>query len=198
MMFSGVTLANVIGVPLGTALGQFAGWRATFWAVAAIGILAAAGLAIFLPANIDTQRTSFTREFGALKNRSLLLALGVSVLAAASFFAVLTYIAPILQDVAGLSPHGVTLGLLVLGVGFTIGSMLGGKLADWRLIPSVNVLFLLVAIVQTFFAVTMHSPVASIGAAFVWGVVAFASSRRCRCWLSLVAAKRRISRLRRI
>jgi DHA1 family inner membrane transport protein len=174
MMFSGVTLANVVGVPLGTALGQFAGWRATFWAVTAIGILAAGGLAMFLPANIDTQRTSFASEFGALKDRSLLLALGVSVLAAASFFSVLTYIAPILQNVSGLSPHSVTLGLLLLGVGFTVGSVLGGKLADWRLVPSVNVLFLLVAGVQTFFAMTMHSPVASICAAFVWGVVAFA------------------------
>ncbi|MFC0397982.1 MFS transporter [Paraburkholderia rhizosphaerae] len=174
MMFSGITLANVAGVPLGTALGQFAGWRATFWAVTAIGILAALGLALFLPSRLDQQQTSFTREFAALKNRSLLLALGVSVLAAASFFSVLTYIAPILQSEAGLSTHGVTLGLLLLGVAFTVGSVLGGKLADWRLVPSVNVLFLLVAVVQTVFALTMHSAVASMCAAFVWGVVAFA------------------------
>jgi len=174
LMFTGLTLANVLGVPLGTALGQFAGWRATFWAVSGIGVAAAAALAICLPASIEMQKTNFVREFSVLKNPQVLMALGVSVFTSASLFSVFTYITPILEGVTGLTPHGVTLVLLLFGLGLTAGSTLGGKLADWRLMPSLLVLLVLVALVQTAFAAVMHSAVASIVAVFVWGVVAFA------------------------
>ncbi|MEX3825366.1 MFS transporter, partial [Paraburkholderia sp. BR14262] len=90
LMFTGLTLANVLGVPLGTALGQIAGWRTTFWAVTAIGILAAAALQVCLPAKIEMQKASLVHEFGVLKNPQVLMVLGMSVLASASLFAVFT------------------------------------------------------------------------------------------------------------
>src|SRR4051812_17150404 len=83
LMFAGLTLANVLGVPLGTALGQAAGWRVAFWAVTGIGIAAAAALAVCLPAKIEMQKASLVREFGVLKNPQVLMVLGISVLASA-------------------------------------------------------------------------------------------------------------------
>jgi MFS transporter, DHA1 family, inner membrane transport protein len=105
LMFTGLTLANVLGVPLGTALGQAVGWRATFWAVTGIGVLAAGALAVCLPAKIEMQKASLVREFSVLKNPQVLMVLGISVLASASLFSTFTYITPILEDVTGFTPH---------------------------------------------------------------------------------------------
>src|SRR5258706_4217170 len=117
LMFTGLTLANVLGVPLGTALGQAAGWRATFWVVTLIGLAAAGALAVCLPKHIEMRESSILREFNVLKNPQVLMVLGISVLASARLFSVFTYITPILADVNGLLPHAVTLVLLLFGLG---------------------------------------------------------------------------------
>ncbi|MCP3726262.1 MFS transporter [Paraburkholderia sp. CNPSo 3272] len=174
LMFTGLTLANVLGVPLGTALGQIAGWRTTFWAVTAIGILAAAALQVCLPAKIEMQKASLVHEFGVLKNPQVLMVLGMSVLASASLFAVFTYITPILEDVTGFSPHEVTFVLLLFGLGLTVGSTLGGKLADWKLMRSLLTFLAMIAVVLAAFSLTMHNPIAAMATIFVWGILAFA------------------------
>ncbi|MCX5539887.1 MFS transporter [Paraburkholderia sp. CNPSo 3076] len=174
LMFTGLTLANVLGVPLGTALGQIAGWRTTFWAVTAIGILAAAALQVCLPAKIEMQKASLVHEFGVLKNPQVLMVLGMSVLASASLFAVFTYITPILEDVTGFSPHEVTFVLLLFGLGLTVGSTLGGKLADWKLMRSLLTFLAMIAVVLGVFSLTMHDPIAAMATIFVWGILAFA------------------------
>ena len=174
LMFTGLTLANVLGVPLGTALGQAAGWRATFWVVTLIGLLAAAALQVCLPKHIEMRETSILREFDVLKNPQVLMVLGISVLASASLFSVFTYITPILEDVTGFSPHAVTLVLLLFGLGLTVGSTLGGKLADWRLMPSLIAFLLALGVVLTVFAGTMHLAIPAMVTIFVWGVLAFA------------------------
>ncbi|WP_322030697.1 MFS transporter [Paraburkholderia sp. J76] len=174
LMFTGLTLANVLGVPLGTALGQIAGWRTTFWAVTAIGILAAAALQVCLPAKIEMQKASLVHEFGVLKNPQVLMVLGMSVLASASLFAVFTYITPILEDVTGFSPHEVTFVLLLFGLGLTVGSTLGGKLADWKLMRSLLTFLAMIAVVLAVFSATMHDPIAAMATIFVWGILAFA------------------------
>jgi DHA1 family inner membrane transport protein len=174
LMFTGLTLANVLGVPLGTALGQVAGWRATFWAVTGIGVLAAGALAAFLPANIEMQKASLVREFAVLKNPQVLAVLGASALASASLFSVFTYITPILEDVTGFTPHAVTLVLLLFGLGLTVGSTLGGRLADWRLMRSLLAFLLAIGVILAVFAATMHRPVAAMATIFVWGILAFA------------------------
>jgi DHA1 family inner membrane transport protein len=174
LMFTGLTLANVLGVPLGTALGQAVGWRATFWAVTGIGVLAAAALAICLPTKIEMQKASLIHEFSVLKNPQVLMVMGISVLASASLFAVFTYITPILEDVTGFTPHNVTLVLLLFGLGLTVGSTLGGKLADWRLMPSLIAFLLALGVVLTVFAGTMHLAIPAMVTIFVWGVLAFA------------------------
>ncbi|MGS0743135.1 MFS transporter [Glaciimonas sp. GG7] len=174
LMFAGLTLANVLGVPFGTALGQLLGWRSTFWAVTVIGVLAVIALAMWLPKQIVMQKTSLLQEFRVLADRQVLMVLAISALASASLFSVFTYITPILEDVTGLTPHAVTLVLLIFGVGLTVGSALGGKLADWRLLPSLIAFLIALAIVLTIFSVTMHTPVAAAVTIFVWGVLAFA------------------------
>ena len=174
LMFTGLTLANVLGVPLGTALGQLAGWRATFWAVTGIGVAAAAALAAFLPANLDMKKASLMREFGVLRNPQVLAVLGASALASASLFSVFTYITPILEDVTGFTPHAVTLVLLLFGLGLTVGGTLGGRLADWRLMRSLLGFLLAIGVILAVFAATMHHPVAAMATIFVWGVLAFA------------------------
>ncbi len=174
LMFTGLTLANVLGVPLGTALGQAFGWRSTFWAVTGIGVLAAAALAVCLPKQLEMPSTSITREFSVLKNPQVLMVLGISVLASASLFSVFTYITPILEDVTGFTPHQVTLVLLLFGVGLTIGGTAGGKLADWRRMPSLLATLALIGVVLALFSATMREPNAALATIFVWGVLAFA------------------------
>ncbi len=174
LMFTGLTLANVLGVPLGTALGQIAGWRATFWAVTGIGVLAALALWICLPARIEMQKASLVHEFAVLKEPQVLMVLGISVLASTSLFAVFTYITPILEDVTGFSPHEVTFVLLVFGLGLTVGGTLGGKLADWKLMRSLLGFLGAIGIVLAVFAATMHDEIAATATLFVWGILAFA------------------------
>ncbi|AMP07728.1 sugar (and other) transporter family protein [Collimonas pratensis] len=174
LMFAGLTLANVLGVPFGTALGQQLGWRSTFWAVTVIGVLAAIALALWLPKKIEMQKTSLLQEFAVLKDRQVVMVLAISALASASLFSVFTYITPILEDVTGLTPHAVTLVLLVFGLGLTVGSALGGKLADWRLLPSLIGFLLALALVLTVFTLTMRTPLPAVVTIFVWGVLAFA------------------------
>jgi DHA1 family inner membrane transport protein len=174
LMFAGLTLANVLGVPFGTALGQQLGWRSTFWAVTVIGVLAAIALALWLPKKIEMQKTSLLQEFAVLKDKQVLMVLAISALASASLFSVFTYITPILEDVTGLTPHAVTLVLLVFGLGLTVGSALGGKLADWRLMQSLIGFLVALAVVLTVFTLTMRTPLPAVITIFIWGVLAFA------------------------
>lgn len=174
LMFAGLTVANVLGVPLGTALGQFAGWRATFWAVVGIGLVALAAIAIWLPANLRMPQGSIASEFRVLGEKQVLLAMLISVLASASLFTVFTYITPILESVTGVSPHGVTMVLLLFGVGLTAGNLIGGRLADWKLMPMLIGVLLLLVLVVAGFSYTSRMLVPAVITIFVWGVLAFA------------------------
>ena len=125
IMFSGLTLANVLGVPAGTALGQAEGWRATFWCVAAISAAAAAAIAWALPRLLRPADSGLLAEFRVLRKPQVILAMLMSLLGSASLFSVFTYITPMLEHVTRLSPHTVTWLLLLFGVGITAGNLLG-------------------------------------------------------------------------
>lgn len=174
LMFAGLTLANVLGVPLGTALGQALGWRSTFWAVVIIGIAAVSAIAIWLPRDIPHSAGNIIREFAVLKRPQVLLTMMMSVLASASLFSVFTYIAPLLRDVTGLAPHTVTYVLLLFGVGITIGNLLGGRLADWRLMPSLMAIFVGLAAVLVVFVFASPFAALTVATVFVWGIMVFA------------------------
>ena len=174
LMFTGLTLANVLGVPLGTALGQYAGWRSTFWAVAVIGVIAVIAQMVWLPKEIPMEKGNLVTEFRVLGKPNVLLALAMSVLASTSLFSVFTYIAPILRDVTGVTPHGVTIMLLLFGLGLTGGSMLGGRLADSRLLPALLGMSIAVVLIVALFSQTSHSVIPAAITLLLWGVVAFA------------------------
>jgi DHA1 family inner membrane transport protein len=174
LMFTGLTVANVLGVPFGTALGQAFGWRATFWAVVAIGAAAAVALHAWLPRGIAAPRTSFLQEARSLRRTQVLLAMVISVLASASLFSVFTYIAPILENVTRESPRQVTWALVVFGAGLTLGNLVGGRLGDWRLMPSVIGIFMLLIPVLAGFTFTEHASWLALPTLFVWGGLTFA------------------------
>jgi MFS transporter, DHA1 family, inner membrane transport protein len=173
-MFAGLTLANVLGVPFGTALGEALGRRDTFWAVVAIGFVAAFALYAWLPRNIPTPRMKLIQEARSIGNTQVILAMLISVLASGSLFGVFTYITPILEKVTRLSPHDVTLMLLLFGIGLTIGNFLGGRLGDWKLMPSVIGILTALIPVLLLFTVTSSSAVLSAVTVFWWGLLAFA------------------------
>jgi DHA1 family inner membrane transport protein len=174
LMFTGLTLANVLGVPFGTALGQALGWRATFWVVVGIGVAAAIALYAWLPRSLPPSGASLMQEARSLGRKQVLLAMLISVLASASLFSVFTYIAPILENVTRESPHQVTWALVVFGVGLTVGNLVGGRLGDWRLMPSVIAIFILLIGVLCGFTVTDRATWLALPTLFVWGALTFA------------------------
>ena len=175
LMFTGLTLANVLGVPLGTAIGQAYGWRATFGVVTVIGIFTISGLIAILPRDKQQENGSILREIAALRNGRLWLALSTTVFFAASMFALFTYIAPLLRDVTGVSPEGVTWTLFLIGLGLTIGNLVGGKLADWRLGATLAGVFAAIAITSIAFSYTSRFFIPAEITLFLWAMASFAA-----------------------
>ena len=175
LMFTGLTLANVLGVPFGTFIGQNFGWRTSFSIVAGLGVLSFAGIAALVPNRHGAGPIGLAREVRVLREPQVWLALAMTVLGFGGVFVVFTYIAPILESVTGFSPRAVTLVLVVFGAGLTLGNAVGGKLADRALMPSLMGILVVLALVMAVFARTSHAPVLAVLTVFVWGVAAFAT-----------------------
>jgi DHA1 family inner membrane transport protein len=175
LMFTGLALANILGVPGGTAIGQAFGWRATFWAVSAIGVGAAAATAVLIRPLAAPQTEGLAAELAALHNGKLWAALGTTIFGFGGVFVILTFIAPILGEVTGMSPHGIAIALLVFGAGLTLGSTLGGRFADIALMPATIAILAALALVQLVFRWAMFDLVVTYGLLFVWGAAAFAT-----------------------
>ncbi|MDH4988379.1 MFS transporter [Aminobacter anthyllidis] len=174
LMFAGLTLANILGVPGGTALGEAYGWRATFFAVVVIGLLSVAAIAFLVPAGVAPPgKGGVAGEVKVLGKLQVWLAMIISALASGSLFAVFTYIKPILTDVSGLSVESVTWVLLLFGGGMTIGNIIGGKLADWKLMPTAIGALVVMAAIHVAFAELSYSAPAAILLIFMWGVITF-------------------------
>jgi DHA1 family inner membrane transport protein len=131
-MFIGLTVATLLGVPFGAWLGLLFGWRAAFWAVAMIGVIAFAILAVFVPSHVgrDDKPASLRDEMAVLARTQVLLGLAVTVFGFGGLFTVFTYIQPILTRITGFSQSAVSPILLVLGAGLAIGNVMGGRFAD--------------------------------------------------------------------
>lgn len=173
LLFSGLTLANVLGVPAGTALGQAAGWRATFWVVVGIGAIATAAIAILLPRLARPDAPNLRREFAVLRKPQVILAMLLSVLSSVSLFSVFTYITPMLETVTHLVPGAVTWLLLLFGVGITAGNLLGGRLADRNLMLTIAGGFAAVTVVLAVFTVSLHAVWPAAVTMLVWGTMMF-------------------------
>ncbi|KZB82165.1 MFS transporter [Amycolatopsis regifaucium] len=173
MMFMGLTLANVVGVPLGTLLGQKVGWRATFGVVALIGLVAIAAIAKLVPHQGKPAEPSLRGELGAFRRPQVWLALAIVTFGLGGVFACLSYIAPMLTDVTGYSPSNVTLLLSLAGVGMTIGNYLGGRLADKALMPSLYLALSGLAAVLAIFTITANGKVGAAVTIFFVGLAGF-------------------------
>jgi DHA1 family inner membrane transport protein len=174
LMFSGLTLANVLGVPAGTALGQAFGWRAAFWAIVPIGFLAAAAVFVLVPSQ-PASSSELLHEFRVLRKPQVLLVLAMSILTSASLFCVFTYIAPMLEAVTLVSPHTVTLTLLLFGVGITVGNLLGGTFSDWR--PMAFLIGALLTLIASLLVLYYAEPhvLPAIIMILLWGAIQFAA-----------------------
>lgn len=174
IMMAGLTIANIIGVPFGTFIGQHLGWRASFGTIAIMGIVALIGILIFIPQIKQDKPSSVIRQIIALVQPKLLLYLLIGALGNASLFTVFTYITPMLEQVTGFAEHSVTWILVLFGCGVTIGNIVGGKLADWKLMPSILGLYLGICVILTIFTFTVHNPIAAVLTIFLWGAASFA------------------------
>lgn len=156
-MLAGLTVANVVGVPLGTFLGQQVGWRAAFVVVAAIFALAAVCIAFFVPAHDGDAARTFRAELRVFRIRQVWLTLAVGAIGFGGFFAVYSYVAPMVTEVAGSPTWVVPVVLVVMGLGMTVGNILGGVLADIDLRRTLLGGFVALAIVQSLLAVSAQT-----------------------------------------
>ncbi|MET0338836.1 MAG: MFS transporter, partial [Caulobacter sp.] len=176
IMFTGLTIATLMGVPFGAWLGLQYGWRSTFWAVAVIGLVAAVVLAVFVPADKDKPQPSPLREeFAVLGRPQVLLGLLMTVLGFAGVFAVFTYIQPILTQITGFSEAAVSPILLVFGGGLAVGNLLGGRLADKRLMPALMGTLALLAVMLVALTFAFQAKVPAIVFTGLFGIAAFAT-----------------------
>jgi MFS transporter, DHA1 family, inner membrane transport protein len=174
LMFAGLTLANVLGVPAGTALGQAFGWRFAFWALVPIGLIAGVGLYRLVPPQ-PAEKIHLKHEFHAVLRPQVQLVLALSTLSSIALFCVFTYIAPILEQVTHFSPGAVTRVLVVFGVGITLGNLVGGRLADWKQLPVLIGGFILLIVIFLTMPLVEGSAIPAVVMVFVWGCVHFAA-----------------------
>ena len=174
-MFTGLTVALVTGVPLGTFIGQHFGWRETFLAVSALGVIAFIGSMLFVPAKIrHTPPASLLQQAKVLGQPRLLLVYAITALGYGGSFTAFTFLAPILQEVSGFTAGAVGLVMLVYGVSVAAGNLWGGKLADKQgPIKALKLIFALLAVVLFVLTLTAHSQWLALATVLAWGAVAF-------------------------
>ncbi|MFE4643108.1 MFS transporter, partial [Streptomyces sp. NPDC056730] len=175
MMFTGLTVANVVGVPFGTFLGQSAGWRATFLVVAGLGVLGLAGIAGLVPEQPRPEGVRIRHELAAFRNAQVLLAMAMTVLGFGGVFAAITYITPMMTETAGFADSSVTWLLVLFGLGMVAGNLIGGRFADRRLMPLLYVSLGSLAVVLALFSFTAHNKVAAAVTLTLIGALGFAT-----------------------
>ncbi|MFC4015671.1 MFS transporter [Nonomuraea purpurea] len=175
LMFTGLTLANVLGVPLGTWIGQAFGWRATFWVVVGIGVVGFAGVLALVPRQPRPSGGGVLRELAAFRTAGVWLALAMTVFGFAPVFAIITFISPIMTGVGGFSPGAVPVVMAVFGVGLVAGNLIGGRLADRAIMPSIYGSVALLTLLAVMVALVAGNQVAFVVAITLFGVAAFAT-----------------------
>jgi DHA1 family inner membrane transport protein len=181
-MFAGLTLANVLGVPAGTWIGNAFGWNVTFFIISAAGAIAAVAIAAFVPAQgRDRAAPSILGQLNALRDRNLIASFAITALGWVGFMTFYGYIAPVAERIAGFSATELTWVLVIVGLGLVIGNMLGGRTADANLRLSLILwpAAMIVSLVVVGFVAPFKWPF--LAAAFGFGVASSPMCRRCRC-----------------
>ncbi|MGW4164805.1 MFS transporter [Streptomyces sp. NPDC004788] len=174
-MFTGLTVANIVGVPLGTFIGQAVGWRVTFGIVAVLGVAGLLGIAKLVPATPRPEGARLRGELTAFRNPQVLLAMAMTVLGFGGVFAAITYIAPMMTHVAGYSDGSVTWLLVLFGIGMFLGNLLGGRYADRALMPMLYATLGGLAVVLALFGFTAHDKVLAAITVLLVGALGFAT-----------------------
>ena len=175
LMFTGLTAANVLGVPLGTLVGQQLGWRATFWIVTALGVVAFAGILTLVPRQPADPDADLRRELAVFRRGGVWLALATTALGFGGVFAAFTFIAPMVTELAGFSDGAVTWLLVLFGLGLVAGNLVGGRLADRSLMKSLYAILAALTAVLVLFTVTVHSQAGAIVTIALLGFTGFAT-----------------------
>lgn len=185
VMFTGLTAANILGVPFGTFLGQLYGWRSTFWAVTLIGVLSFFVIRHFVPAT--TEATDAGNDWRAgirsLANSNVIAGLMTTVFGFAGVFAVFTYIAPLLTQMSGFDKSALSPILIVFGVGLVIGNLMGGKLADKYLKTTVIGSLIALTIVLLLMPWAFQDQILAVIAVGLFGVAAFSTVAPLQMWV---------------
>lgn len=188
LMFSGLTLANVLGVPAGAWIGEHAGWRATFWAVTGLGVSALAAVLALVPRQLALAASGGgSAGWRILRRPDLLAALALTALGFGGIFATLTYLSPLLQS-AGFGSAQVNALLLLFGAGLTVGNVLGGWAADRWPGRSMAVILLALAGIEVALHTALQSRAAVVACVALWGAAAFATAPGLQSRVLQVAA----------
>lgn len=174
LMMTGLTLANVVGVPFGTALGQQLGWRAAFWAIVAIGAASLAAILLFVPSRANDKGEGLRGELAVFRRPQVWLVLTITMLGWGAAYAAITFLEPLLTRVSGFETATVPWLMLLFGVGLTAGNLLGGRLADRAVMPALYGTLAAATVVLVVFAFAVHSPVPAAIMVFVLGAAGFA------------------------
>ncbi|MET0292241.1 MAG: MFS transporter [Steroidobacteraceae bacterium] len=173
-MFMGLTIANVGGVPAATWIGQQVGWRMAFAGTAVLGVIAMLALWKALPASAAGERLDVRREVRVLTRPTVLLAMATTVMGSAAMFTLYTYVAPVLGSITQASNGFVTLTLVLIGIGFTLGNGLGGRLADWSLEGSTRLFLAAVSLLMLAMPWILATHVGAAIGLLAWGAATFA------------------------
>jgi MFS transporter, DHA1 family, inner membrane transport protein len=191
LMFTGLTVALVTGVPLGTWIGQMFGWRATFLIVSVLGMVALIGSALLVPSNLKQAKSAPLRQqLQVLTEPRLLLVYAMTAVGYGGTFVAFTYLAPILQQISGFDAGAISLILLVYGVSVAVGNIWGGKLADKvGPIKALSYIFAALALVLFTFTFTAANPITAVLTVLVWGAFAFGNVPGLQVYVVQLAEK---------
>ena len=191
IMFTGLTVALVTGVPLGTWIGQHFGWRATFLVVSLLGLIALIGSAFLIPSNLkQSKAATLGEQLKVMVQPRLLLVYLMTILGYGGTFTAFTYLAPILEQQTGFASATISLIMLVYGVSVAVGNIYGGKLADKKgPISALTIIFSALSIVLLVLTFTMQSKVAAVLTILVWGAFAFGNVPGLQVYVVKLAEK---------
>lgn len=176
IILAGLTVSNIVGVPIGAAIGGLWGWRMTFWAMTLIGVFALVSIAALIPSTkVEPQQSGyFSREVRVLGRQQVWTSLIIMLALMIGQMVPFTYITPLLREVTGLDAMLIPWVLLLNGVGATLGVLIGGRLSDWKLMPSLIVMLAVQAVVLIVFYMVSPYPLLMTATIFVWGALNFA------------------------
>lgn len=176
LMFMGLSMSNILGVPFGTLIGQNFGWPMTFIIISIIGALALIGIIIFVPMQKETVKSSVLNELKILKEKRLWLTLAVTLFGFSSVFAYFTYISTVLIDVSHVQENLISYLLIIFGVGVTLGNIVGGKLADWNLNKALKIIFSVFILYFILLYFVQMNGLLMVAGVFFFGLIGFSMS----------------------